>query len=70
MGLDTNKLDTREEDKRRNEKTLNEEEVIKMDATETMEQIETIVKDWQVGEIDSEEALKRIKESTVYELVE
>lgn len=60
MGSDTNELDTREEDKLRNKKRLNEEEVIEVDATEAMEQIETIVEEWQKGNIDSEEALKQI----------
>ena len=60
MGSDTNELDTREDDKNKNEKRLNEREVIEMDATEVMEQIESIVEEWQKGDIDSEEALKQI----------
>jgi len=62
MGSDTNELDTREEDKLRNEKRLNEEEVIEVGDLEVMEQIETIVEEWQRGDIDSEEALKQITE--------
>lgn len=62
MGSDTNELDTREEDKLRNNHRLNEEEVIEVNDTYIMEQIETIVEEWQKGNIDSEEALKQITE--------
>ena len=37
-------------------------EVIKMNTLELMELIETVVETWQIGDIDSAEALEKINE--------